>query len=105
MKHELKILPKYFDAVAKRIKTFEIRKNDRNYQVGDTLILEEWDNGHYTGRTISRYVCYVYYGDGTYGVPDGWCVMSLKISSTKAVLDYVDQDTLMPEEADDGKHD
>lgn len=43
MLHELKILPQYYDAVVNGIKTFEIRKNDRNYSVGDTIKLREFD--------------------------------------------------------------
>ena len=87
MTHELKILPEYFGLVASREKTFEIRKNDRDYHAGDTLILKEWCRGKYTGREVTRYVNYIYYGDGTYGIPEGTCIMNLKISATKAVLD------------------
>lgn len=36
--HHLKILPEYFNAVRLGEKTFEIRKNDRNYQVEDIAI-------------------------------------------------------------------
>ena len=39
--HILKLNDRYFDAVANGIKTFEIRKNDRDYKVGDTLVLKE----------------------------------------------------------------
>lgn len=87
MVHELKILPKYFDAVSRREETFEICFNDRGYHVGDTLLLKEWERGKYTGREISRYVNYIYYGGGTYGIPDGVVIMNLKISSAKATLD------------------
>ena len=57
MKHELKIKPEYFSAVVTGEKNFEIRNNaDRNFQVGDTLLLKEWDgefNGNFVERTIS----------------------------------------------------
>lgn len=33
--HKLKILPEYYNAQIEGKKNFEIRKNDRNYQVGD----------------------------------------------------------------------
>ena len=42
--HTLKLKPS-FQGSKERRKTFEIRKNDRNFQVGDILILEriyEW---------------------------------------------------------------
>lgn len=39
MIHELKILPEYFEAVTSGRKQFEIRKNDRDFKVGDQLIL------------------------------------------------------------------
>ena len=39
--HILKLNDRYFDAVANGIKTFEIRRNDRDYKVGDTLVLRK----------------------------------------------------------------
>ena len=41
MAHELKTYPKYFQETIEGNKPFEIRKNDRNFQVGDVLILKE----------------------------------------------------------------
>lgn len=58
-KHELKILPEYFSAVAKGLKTFEIRKNDRDYQVGDLLDLKEWNGEDFTGYSILMQVTYI----------------------------------------------
>lgn len=43
MKHELKIWPQYYCRVADGSKTFEVRKNDRGFQPGDTVVLREYD--------------------------------------------------------------
>jgi len=40
--HELKTWPEYFAEVIAGTKTFEIRKNDRGFKVGDMLALYEW---------------------------------------------------------------
>ncbi|RXA95603.1 DUF3850 domain-containing protein [Yersinia sp. 2105 StPb PI] len=51
--HALKILPEYFDAVFTGCKKAEFRLNDRNFSVGDYLILKEWElNSGYSGRRI-----------------------------------------------------
>lgn len=89
MTHDLKILPEYFIAVALDQKTFEIRKNDRGYRVGDCLVLKEWNGQEFTGRNIVRYVSYILY-DWQAGLKDGYCIMSLKRSPENAVIDYFD---------------
>lgn len=71
--HELKILPMYFDAVLDKVKNFEVRKNDRNYAVGDTLLLREWDGTAFTGRRLLRRVGYIL-SDPEY-VKDGYVVL------------------------------
>ena len=54
--HELKINDSFFEAVCSGAKPFEIRKNDRNFKVGDVLVLREITPNHagmnepYTGR-------------------------------------------------------
>lgn len=50
--HEVKLHAKYFDLVLEGKKRAEFRKNDRNYERGDTLILHEWGQGAYTGRKV-----------------------------------------------------
>lgn len=39
-KHILKCWPQYFDAVASGLKNFEVRRDDRGFQKGDTLVLQ-----------------------------------------------------------------
>lgn len=74
IKHELKILPQYMDAVISGNKTFELRKNDRDFQVGDTFILREWENGKYTGRHFIQAISYVLKDCPEYGLADGYCI-------------------------------
>lgn len=45
MTHELKILPQYFCRVEDGSKTFEVRKNDRGFQPGDTVVLNKYEEG------------------------------------------------------------
>ncbi|MGV8956606.1 DUF3850 domain-containing protein [Lactococcus lactis] len=51
--HELKLDIKYFEDVKSGKKNFEIRKNDRDFQVGDILELKAWDSslGQYAFKT------------------------------------------------------
>lgn len=52
--HSLKTWPQYFQKIIDKKKTAELRFNDRNYQIGDLLFLQEYDNEkkEYTGREI-----------------------------------------------------
>lgn len=42
--HNLKIRPNYFKDVIAEVKKIEIRFNDRGFEVGDLIVLEEFDN-------------------------------------------------------------
>lgn len=76
--HLLKTWPEYFEAVARLDKTFEVRKNDRDFKVGDLLVLQEYDNEHdwITGRYVAVTVTYVLQG-GQFGVDPGYVVLGL----------------------------
>lgn len=52
--HQLKCLPEYFDAVADGSKPFEVRYDDRNYEVGDLLRICEWRKAGWGGRSPAR---------------------------------------------------
>lgn len=72
--HEIKILPQYFADVSKGIKQFELRKDDRDYQVGDLVILREWNKGTYTGNSISVIIKYILRDCPEYGLMEGYCI-------------------------------
>lgn len=54
--HHLKTWPVHFAAVLSGAKRAELRRNDRDFAVGDRLVLEEWDpdpRTSYTGRSVT----------------------------------------------------
>jgi len=81
MLHDLKILPEYFEAVVSGKKRFEVRKNDRDYRVGDTLELRSFIPGQgYTGHRRRFLVTYILHG-GEFGIEPGYVVISILLIS------------------------
>lgn len=76
MTHDLKILPEWFNAVISGVKTFEIRKDNRNFQPRDELLLREWDGNAYTGRTCMADVTMVLRGEYC---REGYCTMAIRV--------------------------
>lgn len=89
--HVLKSWPEFFDALTNGHKTFELRRNDRDFVVGDVLVLREWKphaprniEGEYTGREARRLVTYVLHGAGVgcveplKGLAIGYCILGLR---------------------------
>ena len=84
MKHELKTDPAVFIASQEGDKSFEIRLNDRGYQIGDHLLLRETKHSGeemkagkplaYTGREYLVRVKYILSG---YGLKEDWVIMSV----------------------------
>lgn len=76
--HELKTWPEYFQQIRHGHKTFEVRRDDRGFEVGDTLLLREYnpDLGRYTNRSAVRTVTSILRG-GQFGIEPGFVVMSL----------------------------
>jgi hypothetical protein len=85
--HNLKTWPEAFQAVWDGFKTCEVRKNDRDFRVSDSLWLNEWspDTGTYTGRALVAVVTHVVPG-GRWGLPDDLCVMSVRIVGRGDIL-------------------
>lgn len=61
MTHALKTWPEYFQVIKDGSKTFEVRKADRNFKVGDRLLLQEFDaeENDYTGQEWEGSIVYV----------------------------------------------
>lgn len=82
----LKTWPEYWDAVRHGTKTFEVRKNDRNFAVGDLLELQRWnpetgkedpvEGDDTTCSILEARVSYVLPG-GAFGVEPGFVVLGL----------------------------
>jgi len=88
MIHELKTHPEFFSMVFTGTKNFEVRKNDRDFKVGDEILLKEWipedyhwqlDKGMkqgFTGRILHRRIDYILKG-GQFGIEDGYAILSI----------------------------
>jgi hypothetical protein len=79
--HDLKCWPVPYEAIVTGEKTFEWRMNDRDYRVGDILVLHEYnpnnDRLKYTGRMTAALITYIL-GNGEFGIPEGYCIMSIR---------------------------
>lgn len=75
--YELKTWPAFFQLTWVGEKTFEYRKDDRGFQVGDVLRLREWDprTKRYTLRVMSVLVTLIVRGEDVPGMPSGYVVM------------------------------
>lgn len=91
--HNLKTWSCYFTEVLAGNKTFELRKNDRDYKVGDILNLIEVDETKsweqvespnvtskvyaLTGRTCQRAITYILEG-GQFGLDKDYVILGMK---------------------------
>jgi hypothetical protein len=80
MKHRLKVWPEYFAPIFRGEKSFEIRKNDRDYMIGDVLNLCEFDpkTEKFSGRSINKEVIYIADNLEKFGLPKDVVVMSIR---------------------------
>lgn len=88
MEHRLKSWPALFEPLLQGKKTHDLRRSDdRAFQVGDTLLLQEFDPDAqcYTGRECRVNVTYItstavpcaFY---EVGLQPGFCILSVKVS-------------------------
>lgn len=57
--HKLKIERNYHHDIIQGRKTFEIRKNDRGFGIGDVVLLRRYENNQYTGDNTLVEITYI----------------------------------------------
>ena len=111
--HELKIHRGPFAAIVAGVKPWELRRNDRDFTVGDVLKLREWqpsrspcEPARYTGRQILCEIVWMMDGGPLddhedhpftalrfaltgdtqdYGLPNGFCIMTIRPWTPRAL--------------------
>jgi hypothetical protein len=74
---ELKTVNPFFNDVYVGLKDFEVRKNDRDFKVGDRLkFIEHGEHIHYLPRYVFKDVKYILTG-GQYGIAPDYVVLGL----------------------------
>ncbi|PLR99929.1 RNA-binding protein [Bacillus sp. T33-2] len=74
--HQLKTVEPYFAAVVRGDKTFEVRKFDRDYQIGDFLDLVHYNpETNQLGKRVTRRITYML-TDQPY-VPEGYVILGM----------------------------
>lgn len=75
--HMLKTSPEPFDATWSAVKSFEVRKNDRSFSIGDVLVLRRWnpETARYTGRVMLCTLTYLV--EGKFGLPPELAVLGV----------------------------
>lgn len=88
--HVVKCHPEPFENLWNGLKTHELRKNDRDYAIGDQLDIREWhpDEKIYTRRSLVARVMYITHG-GVFGLSEDLCIMSVVIESKSMSMDVV----------------
>jgi len=79
MTHELKILPENYEAVMYGIQTFDGRKNDRGFQLGDYIKYKECTRKNFTGRELMVEITFIAMDAPTFGLKMGYCAIGFKL--------------------------
>lgn len=85
--HKIKSWPSFFQAFLEDRKLHDIRSKDRDFRVGDTVLLQEYEpfveGGRYTGRELMMQITYITSNDTPCALSSAvldrdYCVLSLK---------------------------
>lgn len=80
--HDVKLAAMFYGDTVSGRKPFELRKNDRNYRVGEILHEHECIDGEETGRVIVADIIYVL--EDYTGLEDGYCILGIDVTEYDA---------------------
>jgi ParB-like chromosome segregation protein Spo0J len=89
--HEIKIATSYYDDVASGKKSFELRKNDRDYKEGDSLKMLEFKDGKYMGNTIDADIVYML--EDYTGLAEGYCILGIRVTAYSKKVSETDTES------------
>lgn len=80
MTHAVKTWIPFFKAQESGEKLFELRKDDRPYEVGDYFLSQEFDStkNKYTGREKRYVISYILREAKMFGLKKGYCILNLQ---------------------------
>jgi len=84
--HQLKIRDEFYQQVKRGAKTFEVRKNDRDYKTGDLVTFSVLtkamnaigDINTYTDGEVYQITCVLTHDQFPDGIAEGYCVFGIK---------------------------
>lgn len=87
MLHELKILEQYADEVYYDLKTFEIRKNDRHFNIGDKIHFTVYEDSEYVEHPLNYKFYEITYilSDDFEGLQKGFCALAIKLFNKEEI--------------------
>lgn len=79
MVHELKCTPEHWPYYKTGVKNNSMRWNDRNFAVGDIVILKLWEDERFvTGEVVVKRITHVLHDFDFKPMPKGYCIISLE---------------------------
>lgn len=77
--HTLKIQPRFYSAVMKGDKTFELRKNDRDFLASDLIHFVNVNGEDFINEPNNVYqITYVLQDVKEYGLDEDYCILGIK---------------------------
>lgn len=78
--HELKTIPPYYQAVEEGLKNWDLRKDDRDFKVGEFVRLKEYDpvKKVYSGHYLIFRISYILRNAPKFGLKEGYCILTLE---------------------------